>query len=71
VWLASPLAEGISGQVLKIAGGVAQIVQGWTPITQIKSDNIWTIDALDKGRAALFEGRDPGVPPFHIGALPS
>ena len=69
VWLASPLAEGISGQVLKIAGGIAQIVRGWTPITEIKSDDIWTIEALDKGRASLFEGRDPGVPPFHIGAL--
>ncbi|HXY91687.1 MAG TPA: SDR family NAD(P)-dependent oxidoreductase [Acidimicrobiia bacterium] len=69
VWLASPLAEGISGQVLKISGGVAQIVQGWTPVTQIRSDDIWTIDALDKGRATLFEGRDPGVPAFRIGAL--
>jgi NAD(P)-dependent dehydrogenase (short-subunit alcohol dehydrogenase family) len=69
VWLASPLADGISGQVLKIAGGVAQIVQGWTPVTQIESDEVWSIDALDKGRATLFAGRDAGVPPFRIGKL--
>jgi len=69
VWLASPLAEGISGQVLKISGGVAQIVQGWTPVTQIESNEVWTVDALDKGRATLFAGRDCGVPPFRIGKM--
>ncbi|MET0627289.1 MAG: SDR family NAD(P)-dependent oxidoreductase [Acidimicrobiia bacterium] len=69
VWLASPLAEGISGQVLKIAGGVAQIVQGWTPVTQITSDEVWTLDALNAGRATLFADRDSGVPPFRIGNL--
>jgi NAD(P)-dependent dehydrogenase (short-subunit alcohol dehydrogenase family) len=69
VWLASPLAEGISGQVLKIAGGVAQIEQGWTPVTQIESDEVWTIDALNAGRAALFAGRDSGIPPFRLGKI--
>ncbi len=64
VWLASPLAEGISGQVLKISGGVAAIVQGWKPLTPISSEEIWTIEALDKGRPTLFSERDPGVPPF-------
>jgi NAD(P)-dependent dehydrogenase (short-subunit alcohol dehydrogenase family) len=69
VWLASPLAEGIRGQVLKIAGGIAQIVQGWTPVTQIQSDEVWTIDTLAKGRATLFANRDSGVPPFRVGAI--
>jgi NAD(P)-dependent dehydrogenase (short-subunit alcohol dehydrogenase family) len=69
VWLASPLADGISGQVLKIAGGVAQIVQGWTPVTQITSDEVWTLDALTKGRDTLFADRDSGVPPFRVGNL--
>jgi NAD(P)-dependent dehydrogenase (short-subunit alcohol dehydrogenase family) len=64
VWLASPLADGISGQVLKISGGVAAIVQGWKPLAPISSEEIWTIEALDKGRATLFAERDPGVPPF-------
>ncbi len=69
VWLASPLSAGISGQVMKIAGGVAQIVQGWTPVTQILSDEIWTLDALTHGRDALFADRDPGVPPFVAGNI--
>jgi len=64
VWLASPLAEGITGQVLKIAGGKAQIVEGWHPVTQISSDDKWTIQSLADKRSLLFKDRDPGVPPF-------
>jgi NAD(P)-dependent dehydrogenase (short-subunit alcohol dehydrogenase family) len=69
VWLASPLSAGITGQVLKIAGGVAQIVQGWTPVTQILSTEVWTLDALTQGRDTLFADRDPGVPPFRVGNI--
>jgi len=64
VWLASPLAEGITGQVLKISGGVAQILDGWRPATQISSDEKWTLQALADGRDLLFKDRDPDVPPF-------
>jgi hypothetical protein len=64
VWLASPLADGITGQVLKISGGVAQILDGWRPATQISSDAKWTLQALADGRDRLFRDRDPGVPPF-------
>jgi hypothetical protein len=48
---------------------VAQIVQGWTPVTQIESDQVWTLDALTKGRDTLFKDRNPGVPPFLIGKI--
>jgi NAD(P)-dependent dehydrogenase (short-subunit alcohol dehydrogenase family) len=64
VWLASPLAEGINGQVLKIRGGIAQIVDGWRPQTQLDGPDLWTIGDLAAGRDRLFSGRDPGVPPF-------
>jgi NAD(P)-dependent dehydrogenase (short-subunit alcohol dehydrogenase family) len=67
VWLASPLAEGITGQVLKISGGIAQIVEGWKPVTQINSDDVWTIEALAAGRETLFKERDSGIPPFRAG----
>src|SRR6476659_6503375 len=62
VWLASPLADGITGQVLKISGGVAQIVDGWRPVTQISSTEKWTIQDLADGRNRLFKDRDHGVP---------
>ena len=64
VWLASPLAEGVTGQVLKIQGGLAQIVRGWRPITEVKVDKPWTIEDLAAQRDALFARSDPGVPPF-------
>jgi NAD(P)-dependent dehydrogenase (short-subunit alcohol dehydrogenase family) len=64
VWLASPLADGITGQVLKIQGGVAQIVRGWRPVTEVTDDKPWTIETLAAQRDALFARSDPGVPPF-------
>jgi NAD(P)-dependent dehydrogenase (short-subunit alcohol dehydrogenase family) len=64
VWLASPLAEGISGQVMKFGGGVAQLIKGWRPIAEVANEAIWSLDDLTEARPTLFEGRDPGVPPF-------
>jgi NAD(P)-dependent dehydrogenase (short-subunit alcohol dehydrogenase family) len=63
-WLASDLSEGITGQVVKIQGGVCQIVQGWRPITEITSDKPWTIESIAAGRDQLFAKSDPGIPPF-------
>ncbi len=63
-WLASPLAAGITGQVLKIQGGVAQIVRGWRPVTEVKADKPWTIADLAADRDTLFAKTDAGVPPF-------
>ncbi|HZP29528.1 MAG TPA: SDR family oxidoreductase [Acidimicrobiia bacterium] len=65
-WLASDLSEGISGQVLKIQGGIAQIVQGWRPLTQVDTDKPWTIESLAAERDALFAKSDPGIPPFFM-----
>jgi NAD(P)-dependent dehydrogenase (short-subunit alcohol dehydrogenase family) len=69
VWLASPLTDGITGQVLKIMGGYAQIVENWTPATQAETDGIWTIDALEKAKGELFAGRSTAVRPFFIGRI--
>lgn len=37
-WLASDLSDGVNGQVVKIGGGVCQIVEGWRPVSELKSD---------------------------------
>ena len=65
-WLASDLSEGVNGQVLKIQGGLAQIVQGWRPISQITSDEEWTIEAIAAQRDTLFAKSEPGIPPFFL-----
>jgi NAD(P)-dependent dehydrogenase (short-subunit alcohol dehydrogenase family) len=63
-WLASDLSDGITGQVLKIQGGIAQIVAGWHPASEVKTDDLWTIESLAAQRDALFAGLDSDVPPF-------
>lgn len=64
VWLASPLAAGISGQVVKVQGGVVQLLRGWRPVTEATSDDVWSLDSIEAGRDALIGKADPGVPPF-------
>ena len=65
-WLASDLSEGVTGQVVTVQGGVAQIVQGWRPVTEITADKPWTIESINDGRNALFATTEPGVPPFML-----
>ena len=64
VWLASPLAEGITGQVVKFGVGVAQVIQGWRPVSEVPQDGIWTLEELGAAKGLLFGDRDTGVPPF-------
>jgi NAD(P)-dependent dehydrogenase (short-subunit alcohol dehydrogenase family) len=65
-WLASDLSDGVNGQVLKIQGGMAQIVQGWRPVSQVASDKPWTIESIAEQREALFANSNPGIPPFFL-----
>ncbi|HEY7438946.1 MAG TPA: SDR family oxidoreductase, partial [Acidimicrobiia bacterium] len=64
VWLASPKAAGITGQVFKVQGGQAQLLRGWRPITEATSDEIWTVDSIEAERKALVGDNDTDVPPF-------
>lgn len=65
-WLASDESEGITAQVLKIQGGMAQIVQGWRPVSQVTSAQTWTIESIAAQRDGLFAASDPGIPPFFL-----
>lgn len=63
VWLASPLSDGVSGQVVKVQGGQVQAIEGWRPRTQITSDQPWTVDDIEARRGELFpDGSE--IPPF-------
>jgi len=64
VWLASPAAEGITGQVFKVQGGQAQLLRGWRPVTEVTDDETWTIDSLAKAAEALAGSNATSVPPF-------
>ena len=63
-WLASPLADNLSGQVVKVQGGVVQLLQGWRPLTEALTDKPWTIDSVDEVKAALLAKSDGSIPPF-------
>jgi len=63
-WLASDLSNGVTGQVIKVQGGVAQLLRGWRPVTQVTSESEWTVAGIESARDALLGGQDTGVPPF-------
>jgi len=63
-WLASDLAAGVTGQVVKVGGGIAQILQGWRPLTEATATDVWTIATINDNRDTLFAKSDTGVAPF-------
>jgi NAD(P)-dependent dehydrogenase (short-subunit alcohol dehydrogenase family) len=63
-WLASPLTAGMSGQVVKVQGGVVQLLEGWRPLTEATADKPWTIDGVEGVRDQLLGSSDGSIPPF-------
>jgi hypothetical protein len=64
-WLASDLAEGVTGQVVKVMGGQVQLIRGWRPVTEATDDKPWTIESIDAAASStLFAKSDKGTPPF-------
>jgi 3-oxoacyl-[acyl-carrier protein] reductase len=62
-WLASPLAEGVSGQVLAVSGHTLSVWDNWRVESQFDGhDGDWTIERLAASQGAVFSGRNPGVP---------
>ena len=59
----------MSGQVVKVQGGILQIVQGWRPVSEVHGDDVWTIESIATNRDTLFASSDPGVPPFMLESL--
>ncbi len=64
-WLASDLAQGISGQIFGVSGNRIQLIRGYHPVTQIDSeDKDWTLDRIEERRDQLIGDYDVGIPPF-------
>lgn len=63
-WLASDLSDGVNGQVVKIGGGVCQILEGWRPVSEITSTETFTVEGIAGAHAELFAGRESSIPPF-------
>jgi len=63
-WLASDLSRGITGQVVKVQGGLAELLQGWHPVSEVTAGEQWTIHSMAEAGEKLFAEADSGVPPF-------
>jgi NAD(P)-dependent dehydrogenase (short-subunit alcohol dehydrogenase family) len=53
-WLAGPRSGDLTGQVVGFSGARLQAYRGWTPIGQAEVASVWSYDALDEQRDALF-----------------
>jgi NAD(P)-dependent dehydrogenase (short-subunit alcohol dehydrogenase family) len=56
-YLASDAAAHITGQVFYVQGGLVQLYQGWTPVSEIQKDERWTPVELAGRMDDLFEER--------------
>lgn len=56
-YLCSDEASRINGQVFGITGGLVQLYQGWTPVSQLEKDARWEPKELADRMSELFEGR--------------
>jgi len=62
-WLASPLSEGVSGQILGVHGHSVEVWDGWRPVSRFEGDTgAWSIERLTAASAELFGERSVGVP---------
>ena len=63
-YLASDAAAHITGQVFYVQGGLVQLYQGWTPVSEIQKDERWTPSELAGRMDELFEGRPTAYSPL-------
>jgi NAD(P)-dependent dehydrogenase (short-subunit alcohol dehydrogenase family) len=67
-FLCSDAAEGITGQVFGITGGLVELYQSWTPVAELHKDARWEPSELAERVEELFEGRkkayEPGKSPL-------
>jgi NAD(P)-dependent dehydrogenase (short-subunit alcohol dehydrogenase family) len=71
-FLCSDAAEGITGQVFGIQGGLVELYQGWRPVSSLHRDARWTPQELAGRMDELFGDRErvyrPPASPFRRAA---
>jgi NAD(P)-dependent dehydrogenase (short-subunit alcohol dehydrogenase family) len=62
-YLASDRAANITGQIFYVQGGLVQLYQGWTPVSEIDKGERWTPSELAGRMQELFGGRSTEYSP--------
>jgi NAD(P)-dependent dehydrogenase (short-subunit alcohol dehydrogenase family) len=62
-YLASDQAAHITGQMFYVQGGLVQLYQGWTPVSEISKGERWTPNELSARMGELFGGRPTSYSP--------
>jgi NAD(P)-dependent dehydrogenase (short-subunit alcohol dehydrogenase family) len=57
VWLASPAADGITGQIFHVAGGLVGIMQQPKVVRAFQTGERWTLEGLDQVMPMLMEAK--------------
>jgi NAD(P)-dependent dehydrogenase (short-subunit alcohol dehydrogenase family) len=57
VWLASPAADGITGQIFHVAGGLVGIMQQPKVVRAFQTGERWTLEGLDQIMPMLMEAK--------------
>ena len=58
VYIASPAAAHITGQVFRVHGGHIELYEGWRPVAEADEDGRWDLAKLPARVDALFAGRE-------------
>lgn len=61
VWLAGPVARGVTGRVLAVFGGTIAVVEGWSYGPEVSSDQRWTAERLDDVLPGLLAKAAPNA----------
>jgi NAD(P)-dependent dehydrogenase (short-subunit alcohol dehydrogenase family) len=57
VWLATPEAQHVTGQIFHVAGGLVGIMQQPAVIRAFQSERLWRLEDLDRAMPALLEAK--------------
>jgi hypothetical protein len=64
VFLATPEAADITGQIFVVFGGSIYAMSSYHPVGQLTREAEWTPQQLIEAKGELFKGVSSGVPPF-------
>ena len=65
-WLASPLAERVSGQVLQVWGGEVTVYERPRRAFEATHEGDWTLEALEDHLGPFFADQEPVVDGFGL-----